>query len=129
MKKEYLIAIGIVCILLGFGIGKITNDTDVIITEKETPVNQGTKPTSELTNTGLPRDDKATPYENYTNAEVRTAINFTRHYLNEPELLNEDYPKIYALWWDYRLRVCNDATVNDLMQYYNYWITSYPYGI
>ena len=129
MKKEYIIIIAILSLLIGFAIGNITNDAEVITIEKEEPITQETKPTSELTNTGLPRDNKSTPFENYTNAEVRTAIDFARTYLNNPEALEDDHPKYYKAWWDYRKRVCHNETINNLMWYYNYWIMSFPYGI
>ncbi len=128
MKNRYLVLIGVAFLIIGFVFGKVTTENTIIITE--TPISETEPiPTEQKTITGLPRDNKSTPFENYTNAEVRAAINFSKTYINKPEALLEDHPKFYEAWWDYRLRVCHNETINKIMEYYNYWIISFPFGI
>ena len=76
MKNRYLVYTAVAFLLIGFVFGKIVTENDVVIIEKDVSETEPI-PTQEKTSTGLPRDNKSTPFENYTNAEVRTAINFT----------------------------------------------------
>lgn len=77
----------------------------------------------------LPRYNKDTPFENYTLVEVESAMSFFHPYLNNPGLLKKNSLAVYPLWFDYRKRVCNNETINNMMEYYNYWIISYSFGI
>ena len=64
---------------------------------------------------------KTDPFQNYTNDEVRTAINYSVTYLDNPNLLQVgDYPA-WIQWKDYESRV-TDAS-------YSYWVVCYAFNI
>lgn len=71
---------------------------------------------------------KKGPYENYTNNEVRNAINYCNRYIENPDLLKNEQPLIYEEWSSYKARVCPDGKRND-MSCYNYWILSFAFCI
>ena len=77
----------------------------------------------------LPRENKETPFENYSYGEVKSAIFYFHPYLNNPDLLKNSNAITYLKWYDYRTRVCQNETINNMMEYYNYWIISYAFGI
>ena len=77
----------------------------------------------------LPRDNKETNYEDYTNDEVRIALSWSKKYFNKPNRLRVKHPYIYHQWLDYKSRVCNNFPEHIVMEYYNYWIMCYPFGI
>jgi len=66
-------------------------------------------------------NNKLTPFENYTNEEVRDGINWSYQYVCNPDKLEQDCPVAFMAWRDYESRVENAN--------YNYWIISYAFGI
>jgi hypothetical protein len=77
----------------------------------------------------LPRENKETPFENYSYDEVKAAMYYFHPYLNKPDLLKNNNAITYLKWYDYRTRVCQNESINTMMKYYNYWIISYAFGI
>ena len=77
----------------------------------------------------LPRENKDTPFENYSYREVKSAIFYFHPYLSNPDLLKNNNGITYLKWYDYRTRVCQNESINNMMKYYNYWIISYAFGI
>lgn len=73
----------------------------------------------------LPRDNKKTNFEDYTNDEVRVAIKWSISYLNRPDILRIKHIMIYRQWKQYekKLKGLNEEPN------YNHWIICYPFGI
>lgn len=108
-KRDFFI-VAVIFFLIGFNLSLLAFKIEVVRPE-------------------LPRDNKSTNFEDYTNQEVRDGINFARYYLNNPEKLLRDNTTIYNQWLDYKSRVCNNFPEHIVMEYFNYWIMCYPFGI
>jgi len=73
----------------------------------------------------LPRNNKNTVWEDYSNKEVRTSIEWSRKYFNKPEILCVFHPCIFINWLYYKQRLEKSGREPN----YNYWLICYAFGI
>ncbi|MCK4996646.1 MAG: hypothetical protein KAR55_07120 [Thermoplasmatales archaeon] len=116
MKNKYTVILTIIIFIFGFVLGMIVSENGTLFI-----INNADSDEIEVS------ENNVDSIGNISNDEIRYAINFSRHFLNNPEFLNDSCPSVYKKWYEYRLSNCPDEDINILMKNYNDWIISYAF--